>query len=109
MSDDALRRQADIARLNADLRAAKVELLSAQCATDRLRLQYRLQDIVSFGERQSLERTIDSVRSLYRFFSRSRPKCVRKSRGTVLPSSFLMLPLLNSFTDCCQRSTSPPE
>jgi hypothetical protein len=36
---------------------------------DRLRLQYRLQDIVSFGERQSLERTIDSVRSLYRFFS----------------------------------------
>ncbi len=75
MSDDALQRQADIARLNADLRAAKVELLSAQCAADRLRLQYRLQDIVSFGERQSLERTIDSVRSLYRFFPRSRPKC----------------------------------
>jgi hypothetical protein len=69
MSDDALQRQADIARLNADLRAAKVELLSAQCAADRLRLQYRVQDIVSFGERQSLERTIDSVRSLYRFFS----------------------------------------
>lgn len=79
MPEDALKRQADIARLNADLRAAKVELLSAQCAADRLRLQYRLQDIVSFGERQSLERTIDSVRSLYRFFLRSRPKCVRKN------------------------------
>jgi hypothetical protein len=68
MSDDA-HTQSDIARLNADIRAAKVELLSAQCAADRLRLQYRLQDIVSFGERQTLQRTIDSVRSLYRFFS----------------------------------------
>jgi hypothetical protein len=69
MSDDAIQRHADIARLNADLRAAKVELLSAQCAADRIRLQYRLPDIASFGERQTLERAIDSVRSLYRFFS----------------------------------------
>jgi len=68
MSDDT-NRQSDIARLNADIRAAKVELLSAQCAADRLRLQYRLEDIVSFGERQNLQGTIDSVRSLYRFFS----------------------------------------
>ena len=42
--------------------------------------QYRLQDIVSFGERQSLQRTIDSVRSLYRFFSQIEPKCLRKNR-----------------------------
>lgn len=69
MFDDALERQADIARLNADLRVAKVELLSAECAADRIRLQYRLQDIASFGERRTLERTIVSVRSWYRFFS----------------------------------------
>jgi hypothetical protein len=68
LPDDA-KRQADVARLIADLRAAKVELLSAQCAADRLRLQYSLRDIVSFGERQTLERTLASVRSLHRFFS----------------------------------------
>jgi len=61
MSNDEVKRQADIARLTADLRAAKVELLSAQCATDRLRLQYSLQDIVLFGERQTLDRAIASA------------------------------------------------
>jgi hypothetical protein len=46
MLDDASSRQAGIARLISDLRAAKVELLSAQCATDRVRLQYSIADIV---------------------------------------------------------------
>ena len=40
MSNDDPQKQAGIARLTSDLRAAKIELLSAQCATDRLRLQY---------------------------------------------------------------------
>jgi hypothetical protein len=69
MFNDAASRQADIARLIADLRSTKIDLLSAQSATDRLRLQYRLQDIVSFGERQTLERAIASVHALDRFFS----------------------------------------
>src|SRR5258708_13576765 len=68
MSDDALQRQADIARLHPDLRAAKAALLSAQCAAHRLRLQYRLHDIVSFRKRTSLEPTIESCHSLYRCF-----------------------------------------
>lgn len=69
MFNDEVKRQADIARLIADLRAAKVELLSAQCAADRLRLQYSLQDIVSFGERQTLDRAIASAGAVGRFFS----------------------------------------
>jgi hypothetical protein len=69
MLNDEVKRQADIARLTADLRSAKVELLSAQCATDRLRLQYSLKDIVSFGERQTLDRAIASAGALSRFFS----------------------------------------
>jgi hypothetical protein len=69
MFNDAAKRQADIARLIADLRSTEIELLSAQCAADRLRLQYRLPDIVSFGERQTLKRAIASVRALDRFFS----------------------------------------
>ncbi len=69
MFSDENKKQADIVRLIADLRTAKVELLSAQCAADRLRLQYTLQDIVSFGERQTLDRAIASAGALSRFFS----------------------------------------
>jgi hypothetical protein len=69
MLNDELRKQAGIARLASDLRSAKIELLSAQCATDRLRLQYSVADIVSFGERQALKGAIASAGALCRFFS----------------------------------------
>lgn len=65
----AAKKQIDITRLRADLSAAGVELLSAQCAADRVRLQYSPQDIVAFGERQALKRAIASAKSLYNFFS----------------------------------------
>lgn len=69
MSSDGIEKQALIARLVADLRTAKVELLSAQCAADRLRLRYSPQDLISLGERQTLERAIASVHALSRYFS----------------------------------------
>jgi hypothetical protein len=69
MSNDESNRQAGIARLISDLRSAKVELLSAQCAADRLRLQYSVADIVSFGERQALKGAIASAGALCRFFA----------------------------------------
>jgi hypothetical protein len=64
-----VRKQIDVTRLVADLSAAKVELLSAQCAADRVRLQYSPQDIAAYGERQTLKRAIASAEALYRFFS----------------------------------------
>ncbi|MFZ0417754.1 MAG: hypothetical protein WAM04_06600 [Candidatus Sulfotelmatobacter sp.] len=69
MLNDDSRKQTGIARLASDLRAAKIELLSAQCATDRLRLQYSVEDIVSFGERHALKSAIASAGALCRFFS----------------------------------------
>ena len=65
----AVKKHIDVPRLMADLSAAKVELLSAQCAADRVRLQYSPQDIVAFGERQTLKRAIASAEALHRFFS----------------------------------------
>jgi len=44
----------DVARLKADIAAARIELLSAHCAADRIRLRYSPQDIVHFGERSDL-------------------------------------------------------
>jgi hypothetical protein len=63
------KKEIDIARLKADLSAAAVELLSAHCATDRVRLQYSPQDIAAFGERRALQRAITSAEALHRFFS----------------------------------------
>lgn len=69
MLNDESARQTGIARLISDLRAAKVELLSAQCAADRLRMQYSVEDIVSFGDPQALKGAIASAGALSRFFA----------------------------------------
>jgi hypothetical protein len=63
------KKQIDIARLKADLAAASVELLSAHCAADRVRLQYSPQDIVAYGELRTLQRAIASAEALHSFFS----------------------------------------
>jgi len=65
-----VKRKFDPSRLTADLAAARVELLSAQCAADRVRLQYSVEDIVAFADRQALENAIASAEALCRFFSR---------------------------------------
>jgi hypothetical protein len=63
------KKQIDVVRLRADLAAAGVEVLSAHCATDRVRLQYSPQDVVTFGERSMLRKAIASSEALYRFFA----------------------------------------
>jgi hypothetical protein len=62
-----VKKQPDVPRLMAELTALKVELLSAQCAMDRVRLQYSPQDIVIFGDRQALKRVIASAEALREF------------------------------------------
>ncbi len=69
MLNDELSKRPGVARLMSDLRSAKLELLSAQCATDRLRLQYSVADIVSFGEPHTLKGAIASASALCRFFA----------------------------------------
>ncbi|HVN19063.1 MAG TPA: hypothetical protein VMU05_09835 [Dongiaceae bacterium] len=63
------KKQVDVTRLKADVSAAGVEVLSAHCATDRVRLQYSPQDIVAFGERTTLKKAIASSQAVYRFFA----------------------------------------
>jgi hypothetical protein len=63
------RKQLDVARLKAEVTAAGVEILSAHCAADRVRLQYSPEDIVAFGERKELKKAIASSQALHRFFS----------------------------------------
>lgn len=79
--ESAVKKQVDINRLRADLAAAAVEALSAHCAADRVRLQYSVQDIVMFGERKTLQRTIASVEALHKFFSQIGAQIQRQESG----------------------------
>jgi hypothetical protein len=81
MFTDESKKQTKVAKLVADLRSAKVELLSAQCAVDRLRIQYPIPDIISFGERQTLERALASARAVSRFFNEIESHLKRKENG----------------------------
>ena len=50
-----------IVQMNADLRHAQLDLLSAQCATDRLRLRFSVEDLARYGERDVLRKTIGAA------------------------------------------------
>jgi hypothetical protein len=72
------RKQVDVSRLKADLAAATVELLSAHCATDRVRLKYSLHDIVTLGDRHSLQQAIASAEAIHGFLSQIQARIQRQ-------------------------------
>jgi hypothetical protein len=76
------KKQIDVSRLRAELAAASVEILSAHCATDRVRLQYSHQDIVIFGERSMLRKAFASSEALYRFFAQIEAQIKHKEESS---------------------------
>jgi hypothetical protein len=75
------KKQVDVARLNADIAAASVELLSAHCAADRVRLQYSTKDVASFADARALRRAITSSEAVYRFFAEVAAQMVSHQEG----------------------------
>lgn len=63
------KKHVDVTRLEADVAAAGVEILSAHCAVDRIRLQYSPHDIVKFTERHTLKKAIASAEAVHRFLA----------------------------------------
>jgi len=57
-----------VVQLNADLRSAQIDLLSAQCATDRLRLRFSPQDMTRYGDRELLRKATNSAIALHDFY-----------------------------------------
>lgn len=57
-----------IVEMNAELRHAQVELLSAEVATDRLRLRFSLDDVARFGEREVLRKAVASATALKDYY-----------------------------------------
>ena len=58
-----------IVQINNELRNAQVELLSAQCATDRLRLRFSKEDVAQYGQPDVLRRAIASTTALHEYYS----------------------------------------
>jgi hypothetical protein len=58
-----------IVQMNDELRNAQVELLSAQCATDRLRLRFSQEDIAQHGQPDVLRRAVATTTALHDYYS----------------------------------------
>jgi len=58
-----------ILQMNAELRHAQLEMLSAQCATDRLRLRYSVADMAHHGQRDVLRKAWSSANALYEYYN----------------------------------------
>jgi hypothetical protein len=74
-----------IVRMNSELRHAQLELLSAECAAQQLRLRYSSEDIARFAERDVLQKAITSAGVLNHYFS-SIPKHLA-AEGLAEPAS----------------------
>jgi hypothetical protein len=58
-----------IVQINEKLHDAQVELLSAHCATDRIRLRYSTEDIAQHGQREVLRKAFGAATVLHDFYS----------------------------------------
>lgn len=58
-----------ILKLNAELRHAQLELLSAQCVTDRLRLSFSTHDVARHGQPDVLRKALQASAVLYQYYS----------------------------------------
>jgi len=57
-----------IAQMNAELRHAQLDLLSARCSADRLRLRYSLQDLAQHAQRDVLHKAIRHAVALSNYY-----------------------------------------
>ncbi len=64
-SDDRLA----IVQMNSELRHAQLELLSAQCATNQLRLRFTTEDLARFGQQDVLRKAIAAASGLRDYYA----------------------------------------
>ena len=57
-----------IVQINAELRHAQLELLSAECATDRLRLRFSAENVAAYAQRDVLRKAVASATALHDYY-----------------------------------------
>lgn len=58
-----------IVQMNSELRHAELELLSAHCATHKLRLRFSTEDLARYGHRDVLRKSIETASALGDYYS----------------------------------------
>jgi hypothetical protein len=58
-----------IVQMDAELRHAELELISAQCATHQLRLRFSIDDLARYGQREVLRKAIAAASDLSDYYS----------------------------------------
>jgi hypothetical protein len=58
-----------IVQMNAELRHAQLELLSAECATQQLRLRFSIEDLARYAEQDLLHKAIGTANSLSEYYA----------------------------------------
>jgi len=56
-------------QVNAELRQAQLDLLSAQCATDRLRLRHSVEEVARHAQRDLLQKAWSSASALFDYYN----------------------------------------
>lgn len=57
-----------IAQMNSELHNAQLELLSAECATDRLRLRFSADDVSRYGQQEVVRKAVASAAALHEYY-----------------------------------------
>ena len=58
-----------IVQMNAELRHAQLELLSAECATQQLRLRFSVENLARYAEQDLLQKAIDAANGLNEYYA----------------------------------------
>jgi len=89
-----------IMKMNAELQHAQLELLSAECATDRLRLRFSPENVASYGERDVLRKSVASATALKDYYSyiarqASEANAIASPRTSLIPEDKVIAAIEN--------------
>jgi hypothetical protein len=96
-----------IVKMNAELQHAQLELLSAECATDRLRLRFSLENVARYGERDVLRKAAASAVALKDYYSQIARKvadanATASQRASLIPEE-KVLPAIDGLREYVQE------
>jgi hypothetical protein len=88
-----------IEQLNSELRHAELELLSAHCATYKLRLRFSTEHLARYGRRDVLRKSVEIASALSEYYS-SIEKQIPKDETPLVTPAGLSEPQIQQAIDC---------
>jgi hypothetical protein len=108
-------RAVSVVQLNAELRHAQLELLSAHCATHQLRLHYAADDLARFGRPEVLRKSAEAASAISEFYaalekrlpSRPRPPAFVPTEEQITRAVTWMVSYLQTLRDRYLAAAAP--